>query len=418
MNEDLRKWFKERWVDISRKKKGGGHPECGASADKGVRAKDSSRKYPKCVPANKAKSMTKKEKKSAVNRKRRAPNEPGSPDNVRTDVQKENWEKWRPSRDKAYSVGVPSNNAPEDPKPMGGAVAFEKSRKEVLSQLKEYIQYLIAEQTVAPKFRAGKKVAAPPQVDSKQQTLERLFNLGKFTQEDVFSIVGIFYDILTNNEIEKYVDVIESLPNIKSFNKLIDNIDNPRLAPQLRSIDAEQKENFKKIVGKLSSGIDAELEKRTREKQMTSEPATSSKPSRKSEKQRTVDVSRETELLGSVVLQNAIKEKIKELQQSGIQSPEITKAINSYTNFIAKNKDESPEELAANIRSMPIGNIPYLGAPVIPQEKKGIADKIKGFFGLNEIEAVHMMEKYDIRTEKDFDILLEAVVYVILKEGK
>jgi len=89
MDEDLRQWFKQKWVDISRKKKGGGHPACGASANKGARAKDSSKKYPKCVPANKAKNMSKKQKKSAVTRKRRAPNEPGSPDNVRTDAKKE-----------------------------------------------------------------------------------------------------------------------------------------------------------------------------------------------------------------------------------------------------------------------------------------------------------------------------------------
>ena len=30
----LRKWFKEKWVDISRKTKSGGHPACGASAGK------------------------------------------------------------------------------------------------------------------------------------------------------------------------------------------------------------------------------------------------------------------------------------------------------------------------------------------------------------------------------------------------
>ena len=28
----LGKWFRQKWVDISRKKKGGGHPACGASA--------------------------------------------------------------------------------------------------------------------------------------------------------------------------------------------------------------------------------------------------------------------------------------------------------------------------------------------------------------------------------------------------
>ena len=49
--EDLRKWFKQKWVNIG-KKVGGKHPECGTSGDK--------RGYAKCVPASKAASMSKK----------------------------------------------------------------------------------------------------------------------------------------------------------------------------------------------------------------------------------------------------------------------------------------------------------------------------------------------------------------------
>jgi hypothetical protein len=67
--EDLRKWLRQRWVDISRKKKGGGHPPCGASAGSKSR-KGGKRAYPKCVPASKAASMSKKDKSSAVRRKR------------------------------------------------------------------------------------------------------------------------------------------------------------------------------------------------------------------------------------------------------------------------------------------------------------------------------------------------------------
>jgi hypothetical protein len=69
IEEDLRKWVKQKWVDISRKKKGGGHPACGASAKKKSR-KGGKRAYPKCVPASKAASMSKKDKESAVRRKR------------------------------------------------------------------------------------------------------------------------------------------------------------------------------------------------------------------------------------------------------------------------------------------------------------------------------------------------------------
>ena len=65
----LRKWFKQKWVNIGKKKKSGGHPECGTSGDK--------KGYAKCVPASKAASMTKKEKESATRRKRAAQNKAG-----------------------------------------------------------------------------------------------------------------------------------------------------------------------------------------------------------------------------------------------------------------------------------------------------------------------------------------------------
>jgi hypothetical protein len=65
MNEDLRKWFKEKWVNIG-KKVDGKHPPCGTSGEKSG--------YAKCVPAKKAAGMSKKEKESATRRKRAAQN--------------------------------------------------------------------------------------------------------------------------------------------------------------------------------------------------------------------------------------------------------------------------------------------------------------------------------------------------------
>lgn len=77
----LTKWFKEKWVDISRPKKGGGFEPCG-------RKKASSKKYPKCRPAAEAARMTKKERDSAIRRKRRAGNPGGKPKMVSTYVKK------------------------------------------------------------------------------------------------------------------------------------------------------------------------------------------------------------------------------------------------------------------------------------------------------------------------------------------
>jgi hypothetical protein len=85
----LGKWFRQKWVDISRKKKGGGHPACGASAMKKSR-KGGKGAYPKCVPASKARSMSKKEKESASRRKRAAykgKGKPGKkPKNISTEI--------------------------------------------------------------------------------------------------------------------------------------------------------------------------------------------------------------------------------------------------------------------------------------------------------------------------------------------
>ena len=56
-------------VNIGKKRKDGSHPPCGTSGKK--------RGYAKCVPASKARGMSKKEKESATRRKRAAQNAAG-----------------------------------------------------------------------------------------------------------------------------------------------------------------------------------------------------------------------------------------------------------------------------------------------------------------------------------------------------
>ena len=68
-NENLRKWFKDKWVNIGKKDKSGNHPPCGTSGKK--------RGYAKCVPKSKAAGMSKKDKESATRRKRAAQNKAG-----------------------------------------------------------------------------------------------------------------------------------------------------------------------------------------------------------------------------------------------------------------------------------------------------------------------------------------------------
>ena len=82
-HKGLDKWFKQDWVDIGSKKKGGGFKKCGRKSASG-----SKRKYPKCVPASKAARMTEGERRSAVSRKRAAGNPGGKPTNVKTFTRK------------------------------------------------------------------------------------------------------------------------------------------------------------------------------------------------------------------------------------------------------------------------------------------------------------------------------------------
>jgi hypothetical protein len=89
----LKKWFGKGsegdWVDIGAPKKKGKYQPCGRKS-----TKSSKRKYPKCVPRSKAKSMTAAQRKSAVSRKRAKPQGVGGkPTNVRTIVRKRKTKK-------------------------------------------------------------------------------------------------------------------------------------------------------------------------------------------------------------------------------------------------------------------------------------------------------------------------------------
>ena len=76
----LQQWLDEEWVDIGAPKKKGKYQPCGRKS-----AKKKTRKgYPKCVPKSKAKRMTKKQKASAVKRKRAVSNKGPKPKNVKT----------------------------------------------------------------------------------------------------------------------------------------------------------------------------------------------------------------------------------------------------------------------------------------------------------------------------------------------
>ena len=89
----LDKWFKQKWVDIGSKRKDGSFAKCGRSKQKA----DAKRKYPKCVPLAKARSMSEGQRRSAVARKRAAANVGPKPTNVKTIVKRKRKASGGPS---------------------------------------------------------------------------------------------------------------------------------------------------------------------------------------------------------------------------------------------------------------------------------------------------------------------------------
>jgi len=107
ISKDLRRWFKEKWVDVSRKDKDGKHPPCGRGE-----AKTDSKGYPKCRPSKKVSSKTptttrgisSKEKKAMTRRKRSKPQGVGGkPTVVKSDPFEAAWDSISKGRFHGYT---------------------------------------------------------------------------------------------------------------------------------------------------------------------------------------------------------------------------------------------------------------------------------------------------------------------------
>ena len=118
----LKEWFKQDWVDIGSKKKGGGFNKCGRKSASG-----SKRKYPKCVPAAKAARMTESQRRSAVARKRAKPQGVGGkPTNVATFKRKKSVKK------KMYMGGMAQTGTPDKNKIMGAGTMQQNPQQSLM----------------------------------------------------------------------------------------------------------------------------------------------------------------------------------------------------------------------------------------------------------------------------------------------
>jgi hypothetical protein len=69
--KDLREWFAEEWVDISRPKDGGGYEACGRPTQ-GMTQDEYRSAYPKCLPKARAMKLTEAQRLRLIRRKRRS----------------------------------------------------------------------------------------------------------------------------------------------------------------------------------------------------------------------------------------------------------------------------------------------------------------------------------------------------------
>ena len=138
----LGKWLKEKWVDISRKDKSGKHPPCGASAGKGSRKSDQKKAYPKCRPAKKAASMSKKEKKRATEQKRRVerktPHHQGRKPNWVSHI-KENFSFSKFMEEMDVPPPVPAEIKKQEKAPMGAGLQIKLNKEASKSNLGDYV---------------------------------------------------------------------------------------------------------------------------------------------------------------------------------------------------------------------------------------------------------------------------------------
>ena len=157
VNEDLNKWFKEKWVNIG-KKVDGKHPPCGTSGKKSG--------YAKCVPAAKAAGMSKKEKESATRRKRAAQNKANrggksssgqgkTPIYVSTDKKNEGWSQ-------KYKNSIDCNN----PKGFSQKAHCQGKKKNETMNIEERLNLFLEKNCPTDKAKwAASKAAAKSKFD-------------------------------------------------------------------------------------------------------------------------------------------------------------------------------------------------------------------------------------------------------------
>lgn len=313
----------------------------------------------------------------------------------------------------AYKNGLPSNNAPGNPKPMNGAIAFEKSRESVLSQLKEAIKILVEaeinQKTVAPSGRRG-KVSAPgaSKVDATAPTLlsaeqpskkappatpittqefgalQNIFKDGVFDENDLNNVHYYFYKMLINKQVPKFTTQIEAFPNMEKFNS---------------AVLASNSDDLQAIVAKVASMNEFQLgELEGAKKKEIGDPTIPNK------KDPTVDVTSAVQQLGSRKGKEDFQDRVAEYQDKLKQAGMKPNTAQWMTAMMPANKQANETEAQAAER------IARLASPVINKEQpKSMLQKIGGRLGLNEVQTIVFLKENNIKTPEGLRVLVKII---------
>ena len=156
ISKDLRRWFKEKWVDVSRKDKDGKHPPCGRDE-----AKTDSKGYPKCRPSKKvsdktpktSRSMSQKDKKAATRRKRSKPQGVGGKPTVVKSNFDIAWDSITKNEDKGKFRGYSRSNISDRPYRQAEHRVWDVSRKVKRERAKRRYKRNKSRGTVRPAMR-------------------------------------------------------------------------------------------------------------------------------------------------------------------------------------------------------------------------------------------------------------------------
>jgi len=316
----------------------------------------------------------------------------------------------------AYKGGLPSNNAPGNPKPMGGAVAFDKSRENVLGQLKEMIRALVREQvekgTVAGGGKRG-KIATPStpvasQVDATAPTLpqagpapkkappatpisaqefaalQKIFEAGVFDENDLNNVHYYFYKMLINKQVPKFTTQIETFPNMDKFNSAVLGSDNVNLQTLIAKIASMNELHLGELEG-------------TKNKEVGDSTPTAKKNT-------TVDVTSAVKQLGARKnkedFQDAVKAYEEKVKQAGVR-PNTAQWMTAMMPA-TKKPAETEEQAAARIAQLPP---PVVAGP----EKQSMFQKIGSKLGLEENEVAEFLNEHNVKTAEDLRILIKII---------